>query len=100
MKANREITPVENEELQIKAKQRISEILSDERVYIPRRFRESSEKLSLYNPKGVLEKANALLLEGDDGAYDLGNRLNDLNGKEWTKFTCSWFIFNALHSDL
>lgn len=100
MKANREITPVENEELQIKAKQRISEILSDERVYIPRRFRESSDKLSLYNPKGVLEKANALLLEGDDGAYDLGNRLNDLNGKEWTKFTCSWFIFNALHSDL
>jgi DNA modification methylase len=23
-----------------------------------------------------------------------------LDGKEWTKFTCSWFIFNALKSDL
>ena len=23
-----------------------------------------------------------------------------MTGKEWTKFTCSWFIFNALPSDL
>lgn len=28
------------------------------------------------------------------------NKLNDLNGKEWILFTKSWFLFNALHSDL
>jgi DNA modification methylase len=100
MKANRVIVPVENSKDQNRAKERISEILADKEIYIPNRFREESDKLALYNPKGIFEKANALLLEGDGGAYDLGNRLNDLDGKEWTKFTCSWFIFNALKSDL
>lgn len=28
------------------------------------------------------------------------NKLNDLTGKEWTLFTKSWILFNALHSDL
>ena len=28
------------------------------------------------------------------------NKLNNLTGKEWTLFTKSWFIFNALASDL
>ena len=100
MKANRVIIPVENSVDQSRAKDRINEILADKEIYIPNRFREASDKLALYNPKGIFEKANALLLEGDGGAYDLGNRLNDLDGKKWTKFTCSWFIFNALKSDL
>jgi len=30
----------------------------------------------------------------------LSNPLNELTGKEWVKFTCSWFIFNALQKDL
>ena len=100
MKANRVIVPVENPEEQDLARRRILEILEDETIHIPARFREAGDKLAIYNPKGNLEKANAILLEGDEGAYDLGNRLNDLDGKEWTKFTCSWFIFNALKSDL
>lgn len=41
-----------------------------------------------------------MILPDDGAAYDLGNRLNDLDGRSWTKFTCSWFIFNALPSDL
>ena len=28
------------------------------------------------------------------------NKLNDLTGKEWVQFTKSWFLFNALASDL
>jgi len=31
---------------------------------------------------------------------DPRNKLNDLSSKEWTKFLRSWFIFDALHSDL
>jgi len=72
MKANRVIVPVENSKDQNRAKERISEILADKEIYIPNRFREESDKLALYNPKGIFEKANALLLEGDGGAYDLG----------------------------
>ena len=41
-----------------------------------------------------------MILNAQDGAYDLKNKLNCMTGKEWTKFTCSWFIFNALPSDL
>ena len=28
------------------------------------------------------------------------NKLNDLTGKEWIQFIKSWFLFNAVHSDL
>lgn len=34
------------------------------------------------------------------GQVHPNNTLNDLNGKEWIKFTKSWFLFNALPSDL
>lgn len=100
MKLNRLIAPVDDASLQELAKIKIAELLSDPTLEIPRKFKEPNAKVALYNPKGDLLKANALLLEGEDGAYDLANRLNDLDGKTWTKFTCSWFIFNALASDL
>ena len=100
MKSNRLIAPVDDANLQKLAKIKIDELLNDPNLDIPRKFRDPNAKIALYNPKGDLSKANALLLEGEDGAYDLANRLNDLDGKNWTKFTCSWFIFNALASDL
>ncbi len=31
---------------------------------------------------------------------DPRNKLNDLNGKEWIKFLKSWYVFDALKSDL
>ena len=31
---------------------------------------------------------------------DPRNKLNDLDGKEWIKFLKSWFVFDALKSDL
>ncbi len=36
----------------------------------------------------------------DSGKIHPKNKLNNLTGKEWTLFTKSWFLFNALHSDL
>lgn len=68
--------------------------------YIPSIYLENWDKVKLYNPKGEIEKAKAIILNVSDGAYDVRNKLNDLTGKEWTKFTCSWFIFNAIQSDL
>lgn len=36
----------------------------------------------------------------DPGKVHPKNKLNDLTGKEWILFSKSWFLFNALHSDL
>jgi DNA modification methylase len=38
--------------------------------------------------------------EGTANGMHPKNTLNELTGKEWIKFTKSWFIFNALPSDL
>ena len=67
---------------------------------IPSVFKENWQDIKLYHPSGKINKANAIMLKVEDGAYDIRNKLNHLTGKEWTKFTCSWFIFNALASDL
>jgi DNA modification methylase len=56
--------------------------------------------VKLYNPRGKVDEAFGLLLDPEQGAFDVRNSLNDLTGKEWVKFTSSWFIFNALASDL
>ncbi len=96
---SRRIVPVDNPELEIKAAQKINEIVSSY-DNLPALFKHNLENLKLYSPSGNVEKAQALLLDPDNGAYDVTNKLNHLTGKEWTKFTCSWFIFNALKSDL
>src|SRR5699024_9609967 len=98
--SKREIVPVDDEELNLKAQKKILEIIADEGDNLPEIFIKNKEDIKLYNPKGNIEKANALLLDPKDGAYSLSNKLNHMTGKEWTKFTCSWFIFNALPSDL
>jgi DNA modification methylase len=67
---------------------------------IPEEFRVNWKDVSLYHPKGDVEKANSLLLDPVKGAYDLNNKINHLTGKEWIKFTCSWFIFNAIKEDI
>lgn len=38
--------------------------------------------------------------KAESGKIHPNNKLNELNGKEWMKFTKSWFLFNALPSDL
>lgn len=67
---------------------------------IPEFFLNQWDNVKLYSPKADPENASAILLAPDQGAFDIDNTLNELSGKEWTKFTCSWFIFNALPADL
>jgi DNA modification methylase len=38
--------------------------------------------------------------ETESKRVDPKNQLNDLTGKEWLKFLKSWYVFDALHSDL
>lgn len=97
--SKREVVPVNDPVLNEAAKQKLSMILNNTKD-IPREFLENWQFVKLYSPKGDIDSANSLILNPKNGAYNLNNKLNDLTGKEWTKFTCSWFIFNALQSDL
>lgn len=97
---SRNIVPVEDKDLNIIAKNMLEDILQKHKNEIPQKYLEDWDNVKLYSPTGKIEKAKALIINEKDGAYDLSNKLNELTGKEWTKFTCSWFIFNALPSDL
>ncbi len=97
---SRNIVPVEDKDLNIIAKNMLEDILQKHKNEIPQKYLEDWDNVKLYCPTGKIEKAKALIINEKDGAYDLSNKLNELTGKEWTKFTCSWFIFNALPSDL
>lgn len=95
---SRNIVPFEGQDIQSKARQRLNFLR--ENYKLPDYIVENWEKVKLYNPGGEVNKATALIIEIEDGAYDVKNKMNDLTGKQWTKFTCSWFIFNALRSDI
>lgn len=98
--SSRKIEPYPDEAVQEQAKKKLKELLITYKDNIPQIYLEHWEEVKLYQPGGIVEKAQAIMLNVDDGAYDLRNKINDLTGKDWTKFTCSWFIFNALQSDL
>ena len=99
-KTNRRIEPSANPVDHERAKVRLNEIKTKYWDTLPSEFREKWDMVSLYSPSGSVESANAVLINPDDGAYDLTNKINHLTGKQWVKFSCSWFIFNALPSDL
>lgn len=98
--SSRKIEPFPDEEVQKRAKERLDELLVIYKDNIPQVYLDNWEDVKLYQPGGNVEKAQAIMINVEDGAYDLRNKINDLTGKDWTKFTCSWFIFNALQSDL
>lgn len=96
----REIEPVIDKSKNELAKEKLLNIYCKYKNIIPRKYIENWENVKLYNPSGDVGKAKAILIEPSEGSYDITNKINDLTGKEWTKFTCSWFVFNALQSDL
>ena len=96
----RKIIPVNDKEKNDRAKQRLKEIFTRYKNNIPKRFIENWNNVKLFDASGNVENAHAILLEPEEGSYDIKNRLNHLTGKEWTLFSCSWFIFNALLSDI
>ena len=98
---SRKIVPIDDDALNQKAKKILKEIRdSEDYESVPRRFQENWDDVSLYHPTGSIEKADALILEPENGAYALSNKLNHLTGKEWTKSIKSWFIFDAIQSDI
>lgn len=98
--SSRKIVPVPDDVMQIRAKEKLNQLLQSNKYVIPSLYKDNWDDVKLYHPSGNIDKAISLMLKVEDGAYDLRNRINNMTGKEWTKFTCSWFIFNALRSDL
>lgn len=100
-KDKRKITPLVDLFSNQRAKEKLEQIyLNRDKYNIPDYFLENWDEVALYDPSGDVEKARSILIEPEEGAYHLNNKINDLTGKEWVKFSCSWFIFNALKEDL
>lgn len=97
--STRKIVPSTDDEVNNRARIRLNEI-KDTVKNLPQVYLEKWGQVKLYGSSGDVDNATGLLLNIENGAYDIKNKLNHMTGKEWTKFTCSWFIFNALQSDL
>lgn len=95
-KEKREIVPVTEELLNVRAEEKLTQILADKTRYnIPSWVRESKE-VYLYNTNGNIEKANALYVKDKDCVYDLSNTLNELSSKEWIPETVTVFAQKGL----
>lgn len=96
----RNVVPVRNEKVNQKAKKILTKICKRYKSELPKYFQDNWSEVKLFETKGSLDDAHSLVINSDNGFYDLNNKLNHMTGKEWTIFSCSWFIFNALPSDL
>lgn len=97
----RKIVPFQDEPTNQLAKIKLDQIkVSEVFNSIPQKFKDNWLDVALYNPSGDLSKADALILNPEDGAYSLSNKINHLTGKHWTRFSKSWFVFDALQSDI
>ncbi len=99
-KEGKNIVAAKDKERNAQAKRRLADLFKNKKDSIPDRFLNDWQNVALYNPSGYVKAAKAILINPEDGAYDFSNPINELTGREWVKFTCSWFIFNALHKDL
>lgn len=97
----KKIEPVISEHLNLEARE-ILETIKIKKIFktLPKEYQDNWEKVSLFHPKGEIEKAQSLIIDPTRGSYSLKNKLNHLEGKSWTKFTKSWFVFDALAKDL
>jgi DNA modification methylase len=100
VKESKKICPHPDKSLDDVAAKRLEWILETFSGSIPPSFKESWADVKLYNPRGAVDEAFGLILDPEAGAYDVRNSLNDLTGKEWVKFTSSWFLFNAIPADI
>jgi len=97
---NREIVPNKDLLVNKEAKKILDKIYKEHKNDLPKRFSDNWRCVKLYHQGNNVTQAHSIILDLDNGAYDINNSLNHLTGKEWTKFSCSWFIFNALAKDL
>ena len=89
--------PVNDETLNLQAKQRLEEIFENrETIGIPTRLINKWDNVALFQSNGDINKANALFVLDENSAYDLSNKLNDLTAKEWLTETVTVFSQKGL----
>ena len=96
-KDRKEVVPVEDSFANKEAKSKLKELFENrESLGIPQRFIKGWKNVALFNSKGDVVKANAIIFPSEKSAYDLSNRLNDLTAKEWLPETISVFSQKGL----
>ena len=96
-KDRKEVVPVEDKSLNKEAKAKLKELFENrEKLNIPSRYIEEWNQVALFNAKGDVSKANAILFPKEKSAYNLSNPLNDLTAKEWLPETVSVFSQKGL----
>ena len=53
----------------LKVKKKIDKILKEKKEIIPKKYLKKIEDISLYHPEGNIAKAEAIILDPDDGAF-------------------------------
>jgi len=96
-KKGREILPVEEQSLNLQARERLYSLLEEKDKFgIPSRFILDWDNVVLFHPKGEIEKANAIMFPEEKSAFALNNSLNDLTAREWLPETVSVFSQKGL----
>lgn len=99
-KPKKQIEAFPDKSLDASARSRKIELKANYSGNIPKRYLDNWDEVRIYHATGQPERAFGICLDPNEGAYDVRNKLNGLTGKEWVKFTSSWFIFNALQEDI
>ena len=77
LKDKKKIAPCDDSVINKLAKTKLDNIYENrQKLGIPARFINDWSNVSLYHPSGNIDKANSILLEPEEGAYSLANRLN------------------------
>ena len=95
-KEKKEIVPVEDTELNKKAKVLLESYLKEPESHNIPSWIQRSKEVALFQTKGTLEKANALYVVDKECIYDMSNTLNDLSSKEWLPETVTVFAQKGL----
>ena len=95
-KEKKEIVPVEDAELNKKAKVILESYLKEPESHNIPSWIQSCKEVALFQTKGTLEKANALYVVDKECVYDMSNTLNDLSSKEWLPETVTVFAQKGL----
>lgn len=95
-KEKKEIVPVEDTELNKKAKVLLESYLKEPEAHNIPSWILSSKEVAIFQTKGTLEKANALYVVDKECVYDMSNTLNDLSSKEWLPETVTVFAQKGL----
>lgn len=95
-KEKKEIKPVEEEALNLEAKEKIEQLLKEPEKHNIPSWILRCDHVALFQSKGNLKKANALYIVDKECVYDMSNSLNDLSSKEWLPETVTVFAQKGL----